>query len=168
MGEKAAKLGDLGTAHDGFPPTPIITGSPDVFIDSMPAARVSDQLTMHSKPMNPPHPRKITEGVSTVLVNGLPIAINGSSINCGGVVVGTGSVIVGTCSSSSPTKEIVSASYDEAFVLYDEEAGLPLANTEYRILRADGSYEYGTTDSNGATHLITNSSQEEIEIEIKG
>lgn len=36
----AAKVGDIGTDHDGFPPTKILSGSPDVFIDGIPAARV--------------------------------------------------------------------------------------------------------------------------------
>ncbi len=34
-----ALLGDIGTDHDGFPPTPVIAASPDVFLDGKPVAR---------------------------------------------------------------------------------------------------------------------------------
>ena len=29
-----ALLGEIGTDHDGFPPTPVIAASPDVFLDA--------------------------------------------------------------------------------------------------------------------------------------
>ncbi|GIC14464.1 putative PAAR repeat-containing protein [Vibrio cholerae] len=40
----AARLGDIGSEHDCFPPTPIIAGSGDVFIDGKPAVRQGDAL----------------------------------------------------------------------------------------------------------------------------
>ncbi|WP_249126887.1 PAAR domain-containing protein [Aeromonas popoffii] len=45
MSKKAATVGDIGTDHDGFPPTPIIEGSQDIIIDNKPAARVGDATT---------------------------------------------------------------------------------------------------------------------------
>lgn len=95
MTKKAAKIGDIGTDHDGFHPTAITAGSPDVFIDGIPAARVGDPLAPHDKPNNPPHPRTIASGSSTVFVNGKPLAITGGAVDCGGVVIGSGTVIVG-------------------------------------------------------------------------
>lgn len=95
MAKQAAKLGDLGTDHDGFAPTPIISGSPDVLIDGLPAARVGDALAPHAKPKHPPHSRQIAAGSTTVLVNGKPLAITGGAVDCGGVIIGSGSVIVG-------------------------------------------------------------------------
>ncbi|MCP1266286.1 type VI secretion system PAAR protein [Aeromonas hydrophila] len=95
MSQKAAKVGDIGTDHDGFHPTAIISGSPDVFIDGIPAARVGDPLAPHDKPNNPPHPRSIASGSSTVFVNGKPLAITGGAVDCGGVIIGSGTVIVG-------------------------------------------------------------------------
>ncbi len=95
MSKNAAKVGDIGTDHDGFHPTAIISGSPDVFIDGIPAARVGDPLAPHDKPNNPPHPRSIASGSSTVLINGKPLAITGGSVDCGGVIIGSGTVIVG-------------------------------------------------------------------------
>ncbi|OSP51544.1 hypothetical protein B7G55_12730 [Aeromonas hydrophila] len=91
----AAKVGNIGTDHDGFYPTPISAGSPDVFIDGIPAARVGAPLAPHDKPNHPPHPRKIASGSSTVFVNSKPLAMTGSSVDCGGVIIGAGTVIVG-------------------------------------------------------------------------
>jgi len=92
--QKAAKIGDIGTDHDGFHPTAITAGSPDVFIDRIPVARVSDPLAPHDKPNNPPHPRTIVSGSSTVLVNGKPLAITGDAIDCGGAIIGLGTVFI--------------------------------------------------------------------------
>ncbi|EGU31332.1 PAAR domain-containing protein [Vibrio scophthalmi] len=41
---KAARIGDIASAHGCFPSTPIIAGSGDVFINGIPAARVSDAI----------------------------------------------------------------------------------------------------------------------------
>ena len=69
-----ALLGDIGTDHDGFHPSPVIAASPDVFLDGKPVARQGDPLAPHDKPNNPPHPRSISGGVGSVLVNGKPEA----------------------------------------------------------------------------------------------
>lgn len=66
----AARLSDKGTQHDGYYETVITAGSPTVFIDGLPAARMGDPLTPHSKPEHPPHPRKIAGGSSTVFIDG--------------------------------------------------------------------------------------------------
>lgn len=94
-GKKAVLLGDIGTDHNGFPPTPVIAGSPNVLIDGKPVARVGDPLAPHSKPKHPPHPRAIASGSSTVLINGIPAAFDGSTIACGGVTIGSGTVVIG-------------------------------------------------------------------------
>lgn len=92
---KAVVVGDIGTDHDGYFPTPIISGSPDVKIDGSAAARVGDPLLPHIKPNNPPHPRKIASGSTTVYINGKPAAMSGGEISCGGVTIGGGSVNIG-------------------------------------------------------------------------
>ncbi len=102
MSKKVVLLGDLGTDHQGFPPTPVIAGSPDVLIDGKPVARVGDPLSPHSKPKHPPHPRAIAAGSATVLINGIPAAVTGSAISCGGVTIGTGSVVIGDSHSPAP------------------------------------------------------------------
>jgi len=46
MSKKVVLLGGLGADHQGFPPTPVIAGSPDVLIDGKPVARVGDPLAL--------------------------------------------------------------------------------------------------------------------------
>jgi uncharacterized Zn-binding protein involved in type VI secretion len=95
VSKKAATIGDIGTDHDGFPPTPIIEGSQDIIIDNKPAARVGDKLAPHAKPGSPPHDRSIATGSSTVFFNGKPAALTGSEVGCGGVIIGGSSVFIG-------------------------------------------------------------------------
>jgi type VI secretion system secreted protein VgrG len=56
--------------------------------------------------------------------------------------------------------------FDEAFVLVDEDTGEPVANHPYRIKRADGTYEAGTTDDKGHTHLVSGAEVESLVIEL--
>jgi len=102
MSKAIVLLGDLGSDHEGFPPTPVIAGSPDVLIDGKPAARVGDPLAPHSKPKHPPHPRTITGGSATVMINGKPAAVTGGAISCGGVTIGSGSVVIGDTHTPAP------------------------------------------------------------------
>lgn len=44
--------------------------------------------------------------------------------------------------------------FDDRYALIDEETGDPLANTEYALRRESGELEFGTTDSQGHTHLL--------------
>jgi|SRR5690554_1310210 len=101
-GKKIVLLGDQGTDHQGFPPTPVIAGSPNVLVDGKPVARVGDPLAPHSKPKHPPHPRAIASGSSTVLINGIPAAVTGGAITCGGVTIGSGSVVIGDTYTPAP------------------------------------------------------------------
>ncbi|MFH0258797.1 type VI secretion system PAAR protein [Vibrio rumoiensis] len=92
---KAALVGDLGSDHDGFPPTSITAGSSTVKIDGIPVARQGDPLAPHDKPKNPPHPRMIKGGSSTVMIDGKPAARVGDAVDCGGVIIGGSSVNIG-------------------------------------------------------------------------
>ncbi|RCV88879.1 type VI secretion system PAAR protein [Billgrantia montanilacus] len=89
MGRKLVLVGDIGTDHDGFPPTPVIAGSPTVMVDGKPVARLGDPLAPHSKPNHSSHPRAIAEGSGTILVDGKPAALTGHAVSCGGVVIGS-------------------------------------------------------------------------------
>ncbi|NWN91065.1 type VI secretion system PAAR protein [Marinobacter adhaerens] len=95
MSKAVVLLGDLGSDHEGFPPTPVLAGSPDVLIDGKPVARVGDPLAPHSKPKHPPHPRAVAAGSGTVMINGMPAAVTGGAVTCGGVTIGSGSVVIG-------------------------------------------------------------------------
>ncbi|EJE8675781.1 type VI secretion system PAAR protein [Vibrio owensii] len=92
---QGALVGDMGSAHEGYPATPIISGSPTVKIDGKAVARKGDALTPHDKPKHPSHPRFIKEGSSSVKIDGLPAARVGDAISCGGVIVGGSSVNIG-------------------------------------------------------------------------
>lgn len=45
-----ATIGDLGSAHGGFPATPILSGSVDVLVQGRGVARQGDSLLAHAKP----------------------------------------------------------------------------------------------------------------------
>ena len=89
---KGIIVGHIGSDHDGFPPTPVISGSSTVKIDGSSAARLGDALAPHDKPKHPLHPRSISSGSATVMFDGMPAARAGYSINCGGVLQGYSSV----------------------------------------------------------------------------
>ena len=96
MGKPAARLGDIGSEHIPFPPTPIVSGSSNVHTNSRPAARLGDSLIPHAAPSSPLHGRSIAAGASTVFINSKPAARVGDSINCGGnVSTGSGNVFIG-------------------------------------------------------------------------
>jgi len=61
----------------------IIEGSPDVFFEGRPVARVTDQVLCSKH--TPPPPR-IAEGSETIFINGLPLARIGHKITCGAVI----------------------------------------------------------------------------------
>ncbi|NOH79396.1 type VI secretion system PAAR protein [Vibrio sp. RE86] len=88
-------VGDIGTEHDGFPPTPVIAGSGTVKIDGVPAARLGDPLAPHDKPKHPAHDRAIAAGSNTVKIDGKPAARSGDPVSCGGVLQGGSSVNIG-------------------------------------------------------------------------
>jgi len=73
---QAARVGDVvSKCKKGKPPTPIISGSGNVFINGKPAARKGDPAAPH------PHPRLISSGSGSVFINGKPAARKGDS-NC--------------------------------------------------------------------------------------
>lgn len=95
MGSKsrqpAARVGDLDSGHSPYPPTPVISGSPDVLINGRPAARLGDSLAPHHSGT-----RVIVEGSRSVQINGRPAARRTDAINCGGrIAVGAISVVIG-------------------------------------------------------------------------
>ena len=91
----AVKLGDMGSEHDGFPPTPVISASSTVKVDGVALARAGDEIGPHDKPNHPTHPRKIAVGSSSVFVDGKAAARSGDAIDCGGSLIGGGSINIG-------------------------------------------------------------------------
>ena len=90
----AARLGDMTAGH-GFPPKPILSGSGNVLINGIPAARVGDATAVHC--LGPVcHAGAVAAGSSNVLINGIPAA-RVSDPDCCGDTIGNGSsnVIIG-------------------------------------------------------------------------
>lgn len=96
MSKPAARLGDMHVCPKVEPGPvphvggPIISGSPNVIIGGMPAARVDDMAVC----IGPPD--KVSAGSATVLINGKPAARLGDSCGHGGkIVVGCPTVLIG-------------------------------------------------------------------------
>lgn len=131
MSKGAARLGDTAGGHGCFPPTPIISASPNVFTNGIPAARVSDPAAAHGCSSCSPHSRAIASGSSSVFINGLPAARLGDTISCGGVTISaSGNVLIGDQFSS-----------DRAMPLGDSSS---LANSSSEMREADLKYRYLT------------------------
>jgi uncharacterized Zn-binding protein involved in type VI secretion len=76
---------------DPHPEGPIVRGSPNVFINGLPAARQSDEVIHSNHP-----PEAIVKGSSTVFINGLPAARLGDPVSCGDPITnGSPNVIIG-------------------------------------------------------------------------
>jgi uncharacterized Zn-binding protein involved in type VI secretion len=158
---KAVKVGDIGTEHDGFHPTKVTAGSPNVFIDGKPAARVGDPLEPHDKPKHPKHSREIASGSSTVFINGKPAALTGGGVDCGGITIGSGTVNIGDKTSSKPF--VPPVSFDEKVRLLTPE-GAPIANSPFFIKLKNGKEYKGLSDDNGFLPRIYTDQKEGLEV----
>lgn len=161
-GKPAARISDM-TACSGHNKNPIVEGSSDVLFDGLGAARLADKTACDSV---------ISSAViANVLINGKPAAVLGStaSHNNNPIVTGSGTVVIGN--SHTPAEFIAPAAmlisgFDEQFVLSDT-AGIPIANTRYILVRADGSEEQGVTNERGETHrLLRHEQAEKVDIYI--
>ena len=82
------RVGDNDTGHDACPPRPLAEGSPDVYINGIPAGRVGDAYVAHGCPAHPPHTGVITSGSGTVFINGRAAGRIGDPVARGGSVAG--------------------------------------------------------------------------------
>lgn len=80
-----ARLGDLDTGHDCFPPRANDQASPDVFVNGIPVHRVTDHWPSHCCDSNC-HDSFLASGSPTVFCNGLPVARVGDPVACGSLV----------------------------------------------------------------------------------
>jgi uncharacterized Zn-binding protein involved in type VI secretion len=79
------RKGDAGSGHGCFPARPSIEGSPDVFINGIPAHRKDDAWDTHCcGPVC--HDGKLAAGSPTVFVNGKPLGRVGDPVDCGSTV----------------------------------------------------------------------------------
>ena len=81
------RKGDNCTGHGSFPPRPSSQGSPNVFVNGIPAHRQGDSWSAHGSPTpNPPHSSVLASGSSTVFVNGKQLGRIGDPVACGSAV----------------------------------------------------------------------------------
>lgn len=88
------RVGDIGSNHGPFIPSPAIQGSSDVFANGRGVHRTGDALLAHPAPGVPPHPRSAGQGSSNVFVNGKPVMRNGDPISCGGTYITSSSDVM--------------------------------------------------------------------------
>ena len=87
--------GDQCTGHGCHPPRPSTSGSPNVYINGIPAHRVGDTWAVHCCPTPSPacHDSVLASGSPTVNVNDKPLGRIGDSVACDSVVAqGSGNV----------------------------------------------------------------------------
>ena len=96
----AARLGDICTGHECFPPRSNVAGSPNVFVNGKEWHRQGDGWSVHccTHPKVPHgcHGSSLASGSSTVFVNGLQAGRIGDPVACGSsVATGSGNVFAG-------------------------------------------------------------------------
>jgi len=84
MKHGAACVGDMTSGHDGYPGTPIITGSSTLICDGKGVACTGDKCEDHDKHHGQRHTPIITGGSSFFTVDGKSVAMTGSTVagNC--------------------------------------------------------------------------------------
>lgn len=162
-GKPAARVTDPTVCPvPGHATNSITSGSPDVFIGGLQAARQNDLSACGST---------IVGNVSkTVLINGLPAATVGSTGTHGNVISGgCGTVIIGDSFASAPSEESTPShstnTFARKFAVTDSHTGEPLANRKY-IAFVDGRRREGKTDASGMAYIEAPSANSEIELHV--
>ena len=164
MAKPAARITDpTSCPMPGHGAKAVASGSPDVFFDSLAAARQGDTCTCGSA---------LASVVSaTVFINGKNAALVGTKGTHGDVVIsGSGTVIIGDSHSPSlftpPLPLSIQKSYGQAFSITDSETGRPLAFRDY-VATVDGVEEQGITDANGIAHIKTSKPDAKVSLHVK-
>lgn len=92
---------------------------------------------------------------TSVSIEGNSVAVTGQSVQMMG---GGGPAAVASKAVAAVAATIL---FDDKFRLLNDDTGLPLSQTEYAIRRATGNIEYGTTDEEGHTHLLSSTAESE-------
>jgi len=79
------RLGDISTGHGSFPPRVNDSGSPNVFVNSMPIHRLGDHWITHCD-SHSCHDGVDASGSPSVFANGRVVARIGDSISCGDMI----------------------------------------------------------------------------------
>lgn len=99
MKHGVARVGDMTSGHDGYPGTPIITGSSTLICDGKGVACVGDRCQDHDKSHGHNHTPIITGGSSFFKVDGKGAAMTGSEVagNCSAantIIEGSSTLII--------------------------------------------------------------------------
>ncbi|WP_426205192.1 PAAR domain-containing protein [Pseudomonas sp. TWP3-1] len=157
-GKPAARATDATScpAHAG---QTITAGSPNVFFDGLPAARLGDPASCGSA---------ISSNTSaTVFINGKNAAIQGSLGSHGDVIVGgSGTVIIGHSGGGAPISPVlpINLGFDEQFTLLDAD-GEPVPDFAYKITTASGIVFRGVTNELGLTRRVSTRASEQLHLE---
>lgn len=101
MSKAATRKGDMGTGHGDWPPRQSIEGSPDTFINGIPAHRQGDGWAIHCNPKHSCHKGMLASGSPSVFTNGKQQGRVGDPINCGSfVATGSPDTFIGDTPSS--------------------------------------------------------------------
>ncbi|PID66584.1 MAG: PaaR repeat-containing protein [Gammaproteobacteria bacterium] len=94
---KVARQGDSCTGHGCWPSRSSTSGSPNVFVNGLPAFRQGDSWAAHTCPIIPnTHGSSQAGGSNSVFVNGRPLARVGDAVACGGsIATGSSNVYAG-------------------------------------------------------------------------
>lgn len=142
-----ARAGDAHACpQTGHSVNSIVSGSNNVFINGITAARIGDTTACGAT---------IVTGSSTVTINGIPAAIMGSATSHGGVIIGgSGNVMIGD--SYSPQAAISESSPLKAFTQhfqFIDETGKPTDGFTYLISTPHGDV-IGDVCHEGKTEVI--------------
>ena len=92
----AARLHDICTGHDDWPPRPNIEGSPNVFVNNRNWHRQGDAWEVHCNSIPECHAGVLASGSSTVYVNNKQAGRIGDPVDCGSsVATGSPNVFAG-------------------------------------------------------------------------
>ena len=91
----ASRQGDLCSGHGPFPPRPLVSGSPNVLINGIPAGRRNDPYGIQCSTKKC-HGGSAAGGSGSVRVNGRPLVRIGDGVSCGSVsAMGSPNVFAG-------------------------------------------------------------------------
>ena len=97
MAKPGARVGDKCIVHCSLPV--VGSGSPNVLVNTIPAARVGDAIVPHLRPSGDkcvPHSTVIGSGSATVFINSIPAAHLGSAlVACTVIAEGSPNVFYG-------------------------------------------------------------------------
>ena len=92
----AARLNDICTGHDDWPPRENIQGSPNVFVNNRNWHRQGDSWAIHCNAIPECHDGVLSSGSSTVYVNNKQAGRIGDPVSCGSsVATGSNNVFAG-------------------------------------------------------------------------